>query len=221
MIDRYRYSSVPVVMAIAMLAAGCLKKEITHTLCLSPAGEVTWIAAETNVYSDASEPAGRRAEEREYITGASTGRHPIALALEALRPAGQVRTRILRDEAPFFVVTDARFPSIETVMQQLLEETGGSVSVHLNAHGRRSTLTIEIDFSPDAPARDTPVSAIVNDLDHLRIVMTEGRFVAATGFDIVDGTVATLSDQWMKEAEKVYEAKGSVQMTLIWETGPV
>lgn len=208
-------------VALAFLTSGCLQKDTTHTLCLSPDGAVTWIASENNVYSDITDPAKRKSEEQEYIAAAAAGRHGVALALEAMGPLGPVRTRVLRDEAPFFVVTDARFHSIERVMQRLLDDAPGDVSVSLSADGTRWTLKMAFDFGTETPEHETAVSAIINDMEHLRIVMTSGHFVSATGFDLVNGTVATLSEDWMKQAEKVYEAKGTVEMILTWEAGPV
>jgi hypothetical protein len=217
---RLKDSRLTAVAALAMLAAGCLQKETTHTLVLSPSGEVTWITAENNVYSDAREPSGRRSEEQEYVAAAVAGRHPTGLALEAMAPVGPVRTRILRDEAPFLVVTDARFDSIETVMQRLFEQAL-AVGVNLTGDGKQSALTVGIDCGVDVVDSDSPVSAVLNDLDRLRIVMSGGHFVSATGFELADGTVATFSDAWMKEAERTCEAKGATRLTLTWETGPV
>lgn len=100
-------------------------------------------------------------------------------------------TRVLRNEAPFFVVTDGTFPSIEDVMRRLFEAVPAAVSVTLTTSAGHSTLTVRLDFSADVPERDNPVGTILADLEHVRIVMTERRFVSATGFDLVNGTVAT------------------------------
>jgi hypothetical protein len=203
-----------VVAAVAMLTAACLQKSTTHTAYLSPDGRVAWMAVENDVYSEST------AEEQEYLAAAAGGRHQMALALEALSPAGSVRTRIVRDEAPFVVITDATFDSIQAVMQRLVDGIPGANSVSLITDGRRSTLTIDFDFAADVPATDGPIDTILADLEHLRIVMTEGRFVSAIGFD-VSGPVATFSPQWMDEAEKTSDAGGTIRLALSWEAGPV
>jgi hypothetical protein len=214
---RRTYTSVVAVAAAATLATGCLQKDTTHTLCLSADGQVTWLAMEGSVRSDTAEPAGRRAEEQDYLAAALAGRHDVALALEALAPVGEVRTTVVKSEAPFFVVTEARFPSVDIVLQKLLEDAPGTVSARLARAGRQSILTVDIDLGADAVEDEGPLAAILADLDSLRFVMTEGRFVAAAGFDIDGGgTVATFSKDWLKRAEEP-GANGSIRMTLTWE----
>jgi len=216
-----KHAGFSIVAGAAMLAAGCLQKDTTHTLCLSPDGAVTWIVAENNVYSDEGDAAKRTSEEQTYITAASAGRHGVALALEAMDPMGPVRTRVLRDEAPFLVVTDAKFHSIERVMTRLFGDVPGAAAVNLAADGRRMTLKMTFDFSVEQPEnqaeQESPVSAIVNDMDHLAIILTQGRFVAATGFDLESGIKATVSEDWVKLAEKAYKDKGTIEMMLTWE----
>ncbi len=106
-------------------------------------------------------------------------------------------------------------------MRRLFEAVPAAVSVTLTTSAGHSTLTVRLDFSADVPERDNPVGTILADLEHVRIVMTERRFVSATGFDLVNGTVATNSTDWMNQGEKAHEAKGTIQLTLIWEAGPV
>ena len=213
--------SLTALIPVALLATGCLQKETSHTLCLSPDGQVAWIASESTVYSDTAEPAGRRAEEQAYLAAALAGEHAIGLALEALAPSGEVRTTVLRREAPFFVMTEATFPSVESLLQRLLEDAPAVVTARSARDGGRSTLTIDLDFSADVPERESPVRAILDDVDDLRIVMTEGRFVSGAGFDIANGTAARLSRDWIEQAEKALQAKGRIQMTLTWEKPPV
>lgn len=47
-------------------------------------------------------------------------------------------------------------------------------------------------------------------------MLTEGRFGAVGGFDVTDGVSAMLSSDWMDRAEKAYEAKGTIELTLSW-----
>jgi hypothetical protein len=70
--------------------------------------------------------------------------------------------------------------------------------VRLERSGASVTLTIEIDLSgvDDAPEPETPAMALVEELDAYQIVLTHGRFVVASGFDLrKGGTVAVLKDQ--------------------------
>ena len=216
---RHTYPRVAAVAVVATLATACLQKETTHTLCLSPDGQVTWIAVEGSVHSDATEPAGRRSEEQKYLAAALAGDHEVALALEALAPIGEVRTTVIRSDAPFFVVTEARFASVDTVMERLLEDAAAVVSARLAREGQRSTLIVDIDLGADVPEREGPLTAILQDLDRLRLVMANGRFVSAAGFDIgAGGTTARVSEDWLERAE---HESGPVRMTLTWEKAPV
>ncbi len=54
------------------------------------------------------------------------------------------------------------------------------------------------------------------DIEHLRIVLSEGRFGAVTGFDVTDGMSATLSNEWLERAEKTFEVKGAIEFVLTW-----
>ena len=59
-------------------------------------------------------------------------------------------------------------------------------------------LSVSLDLSSlddPGPEHESPVTALLEDLDRYRFVLTDGRFVAATGFDILDnGTAATLQE---------------------------
>ena len=47
-------------------------------------------------------------------------------------------------------------------------------------------------------------------------MLTEGRIGPVSGFDVTDGTSATLSDEWLDQVEKAYEAKGTIEFALSW-----
>lgn len=175
----------------AMSAAGCLQKETTHTLYLSPGGAVAWTTLEMNVYSDESRPEARVAEEERYIRAASSGVHDVGLGLAALDPA-RCQTRVLRSARPFLVLTDAEFAGIDHVVNRLLSELRIPGYAVLRRDGPRTSLAIHMDLRtvPDTDV-SSPVEALAEDLERYRIVLTAGRFVAASGFRLEnDGTAA-------------------------------
>ena len=206
-----------VVSGALVLIAGCLQKETSHTVYLAPDGSAQWVTSEVNVHSDETDPGKRVAEEQLYIGPALLGTHGVARGLAALGPQSAVRTTVLRDERPFHVVTDARFRAIDRVLERVFTEMGVKTSASLVREGDQTTLRVSLDFSKPLVEREAPVSELF-DLDHLRFVLTDGRFGAATGFDVTEGVVATLSPEWLERAEKACDGKGTIEFTLSWTT---
>ncbi len=114
------------------------------------------------------------------------------------------------------VLTDARFERVDKVIGRFFEELGLRGEATLAADGRDTVLSISLDLSSlDDPEPDieSPVTALLEDLDRYRFALTDGRFVAATGFDIVDnGTAATLHEI---PADTV-KAGGVLKLRLVW-----
>jgi hypothetical protein len=206
-----------VISGALLLTAGCLQKETSHTLYLAPDGSVAWVASEANVYSDETDLGKRIEEEQRYIGPALLGAHGVARGLAALGPQGAVRTTILRDERPFHVVTDARFRAVDRALERVFTEMGVKTSASLVREADRTILRVSLDFTRPLAERETPVSELF-DIEHLRFVLTDGRFGAVTGFDVTEGTVATLSHDWLDRAEKACNAKGTIEFTLSWTT---
>ena len=200
-----------------LMTAGCLQKETSHTLYLAPDGSATWVTSETNVHSDETEPGKRIAEEQRYIGPALLGTHEVARGLAAVGPQTAVRTTVLRDERPFHVVTDARFQAVDRVLLRVFTEMGVKTAASLVQENDRITLRVSLDFSKAVAGRETPVSSLF-EVDRFRFVLTDGRFGLVTGFDVTEGTVATLSPDWLERAEKASEAKGTIEFTLSWAT---
>ena len=203
-------------VAASSLSAGCLQKETSHTLYLAPDGSVEWIASEANVHSDEAEVGKRLIEEQGYIGTALLGTHGIGRGLAALDPQAPVRTTVVRDERPFLVLTSARFASIDRVLTQLFAEMGIRTSASILRGVDENTLRVRLNFSRPLDEHETAVSELADNIEHLRIVLTEGRFGAVTGFDVTDGMSATLSNEWLDRAEKAYEAKGAIEFALSW-----
>ena len=206
-----------VISGALLLTAGCLQKETSHTLYLAPDGSVAWVASEGNVYSDETDPGKRIEEEQRYIGPALLGAHGVARGLAALGPLSAVRTTILRDERPFHVVTDARFRAVDRALERVFTEMGVKTSASLVREADRTILRVSLDFTKPLAERETPVSELF-DLAHLRFVLTDGRFGDVTGFDVTEGTVATLSHDWLDRAEKARDAKSTIEFTLLWTT---
>lgn len=208
-----------VVLGMAVVAAGCLQKETTHTLYISPEGAVSWVAVEANVHSDDGDPGRRAAEEQAYIGPALLGSHRAALGLRALAPQSLVQTTVVRDERPFHVVTEARFARIDTVLERLLVESGLPARVTLAHDDDRTRLRIRFDLSRTVVDRETPVSALLEEIEHFVFVLQEGTFIAGGGFEVLDRTKAKFSKEAFDAIDKAMAARGPIELTLAWHAG--
>jgi hypothetical protein len=205
---------------LALLAAGCLQKDTTHTLYLSPDGSLRWTVEEFNVHSDEADAGSRLAEEQAYIGPALIGGHRAAAGLQAIGPLGVVNTTIIRDERPFHVVTDARFLRIDYAFVQLLKQSGAKGSAALEGSDDRHTLRIRFDFSQEIDETDRPAAALLDDFGKFRFVLAEGHFVAGGGFDVPDRTRAVVSREWMAAMEDALAAKRTIELALTWTEQP-
>lgn len=201
----------------ALMTGGCLQKEAVHTMYLSPDGAVRWTVDESGVVSDDSDPSKRLLEEQAYISGAVSGTHTAAQAFRAMAAEGIVRTSVVRDERPFHVITDAQFSSIDSALNRLFKEAGVKASVVMKHDDGRTSVRMTLDFSKDPVDRGSPVLKMLQDLDDLRFVLTEGKFIAGGGFDVPDRMNARLSRSWMAAAETAMEARREIELTLTWD----
>ena len=208
--------NVLIVATLTALTAGCLQKETTQTMYLAPDGSVSWVVSESNVRSDETDGAKRLTEEQEYIAEAMLGTHGTARGLAALGPLGAVRTAVLRAERPFHVVTSAEFAAADQVLQRVFTEMAIGTSASFVRDGDEDTLRVTLDFSHPLEEHETPVSELIGSFERFRLVLTEGRIANTSGLDVMDGTSATLSDQWLERAERAYEAKSSIEFSLSW-----
>jgi hypothetical protein len=208
--------TIAALIVASAAAAGCLQKETSHTLYLVPDGSVEWVVAEGNVHSDEAEVGKRLMEEQAYIGPALLGTHGVARGLAALDPQQPVRTTIVRDQRPFLVLTSARFASIDRVLTRLFAEMGVRTSASIQQGAAGNTLRVRLDFTRPLDEHQTAVSELGDNLEHLRIVLTEGRFGAVSGVAVTDGTSATLSADWLDRAEKASETKSTIELALSW-----
>jgi hypothetical protein len=199
------------VLLAAPFTSACLVKETTHRLYLSPQGALTWNVLEQDVRSTESNPSNRAAEEQTFLDGVAANTHPALEALTRLVPY-QTSVRLLRAERPYTVQTEARFERVDAVVGKLLSELQVPGRATLQRAGDEWTLTIAIDLSAvgDGDEIDSPATALIEELDAYRVMLTEGRFVAASGFEIVDGgSAARLT------ADRI-AADRPVELRLVW-----
>ena len=205
-----------VVTALAAATAGCLAETSTQTIQLSPEGTVSWVAIEREIRSTESDHAARAAEEQGYLDAARQGRHPMGEALGALAPSS-VRTTIFRDRRPFLVLTEAEFDRIDWLAQRALDRLGvpGSSVLERVGAGWRWTLTADLTAETDDDAGEL-LFPLVETEGPLRVVLTAGRFTAATGFRLVDDdTAAELIEE--DDQKENPAAPKTLVLSLTWE----
>jgi hypothetical protein len=86
--------------------------------------------------------------------------------------------------------------------------------------GPRGSLRILFDFTrePDpGQQQGGPVVRMLEDLDELRFVLTEGKFIAGGGFDVPDRTKAVISREWIEAAAEAEEEKRAIELVLTWQ----
>jgi len=203
-------------LSVPMVTGGCLQKDAVHTLYLSPVGAVAWTIDESGVFSDEPDAGKRFAEEQGYIGPVLIGAHPAAQGLRTLGPDGLVQTHVLREERPYHVVTQASFSRVDSVLSRMFKEAGVKGAVTLEAVEERTTLCIRFDFRKEWLERENAVTAMLKDVDNLVLVMTEGRFIGASGFDVQDRHRAVVSDQWLAAAEAAMQAQKEIALVLSW-----
>lgn len=187
------------VAAVALLTSGCLLKDTEETWYLSQDGAVTWVVTETDVRSDAQAAADRENEETAYRLAVDRQDHPMARAFRALGLT-DLQTVVLRRDVPLTVRTEARGLTIGELGLRLIQRSGLTGTSVLAREGDAWvwTLAARDPRAPDATAsldEDEDLEALLSDLDHLKVVLTNGRFQAAEGFTLSgDKRVATLVD---------------------------
>ena len=157
------------------------------------------------------------------------GEHGIAEALTEL-DAEWVETRILRDERPYMVVTEARFNAIDEPVQSFFDRMEAPISAKLLREDDRTRFVIACDLEGFDEAEQHQIDeeeteifmALLGDAEDYRLVLTDGKFVEARGFAIVDEeTAAVLQEQTREEIELVEEFDDhgrTVVYSLTWTT---
>ena len=202
-----------VVIAAALASGGCLLKDVSHTWYLDQAGAVTWVVMEKDVRSDAQAEADRWNEEETFYQDVLREVHPAARGFRALG-AARLRTRILRSEVPFTVVTEGRFDSLEELGQRIISMSGlaGTSVLTRDGASRDWTFTIR-DPHAESPRPNEDVMALLGDLDTLQVVRVTGRFESAQLFELsADRRVAKLDKTQLNDVDE----NAMVVMKLRW-----
>jgi hypothetical protein len=212
-----RYCLAVAALAATVGSAGCLVKETTHRVYLSPSGSVDWLVLEESVRSDEIDPTKRSNEERAWLDAVANEAHHSAEGLRRLGP-DRLSTRLLRPARPYMALTEARYARVDRMIGRLFEELGLRGQATFEARGQEATLSVSLDLSSlDDPGPDTesPATALVDDLGRYRFILTDGRFVDATGFDILeDGSAAALQ----AIPSDAREAGGVLKLRLVWRS---
>jgi hypothetical protein len=197
------------VVVMTAACSACLQKDVTHTIYLGPSG-VVWSAIESHVRSDERAPADRIQEEQDYFLAASAGKHPMAQAFRRLG-AQSVTSGWLRRERPYSVVTEARFTDLRQLATALLRDAQTQGDVTLARNGCRTRFAVRVDLdSPPESNGDSALAELLTDLKSYRVVLTEGRFVSADGFEILAEGTTAMPD------EKKSAVDGVLTLALTW-----
>jgi hypothetical protein len=194
-------------LSLLLLAStGCLIKETTHTFYLDPDGAIVWRVVEKDVRSDAEDVNERHKEEANYLDAVRAGESRMAVDFDALG-ALRVDTRVISDRRPYFVVTEATFGSIEELALAILEETCSAGSAELVFDGDRARFTIRCPLDAQQAASDETREedfsgvGLIEESEAYRVVLTEGKFVDAIGFDLDPQDTARPRDLTEEELE--------------------
>ncbi len=170
-----------------LFCSGCLLEDTDHTLFLEPDGSVTWRVIRDLVRSDEDSLRKRYDEEADFLASVDGGEESWSQSFGELG-AEETRVRLIRVERPYTVMVEARFASMRDLWTEILAETDGGGEVRFEADGDLRELAMRINLEPDGEKAEADDDG---SLDHLRLVLTEGRFVDSQGFELSgDATVA-------------------------------
>ena len=165
---------------------------------------------EKDVRSDEKAAADRIREEHDYVLAARAGQHGVARAFRSLG-AESVTTTWLRRERPYSVMTEARFADVRQLAMAILRDAKAQGDVTLVRDGCRTRFGVRVNLEPAADAKDdSPLDALLTDLETYRFVLTEGRFISADGFEILDEGSIAVPDK------KKTAADGILTLALAW-----
>ena len=209
-----RVISVVCVAVVAAACSGCLVKEVRHTVYLGPSGAgpsgTVWSVIEKDVRSDEKVPADRILEEHDYVLAARAGDHGVARDFRSMG-AESVTTTWLRRERPYTVMTEARFADVRQLTMALLRAAKAQGDVTLVRDGCRTKFGVRLDLEQSGDSKeDRPLDALMDDLETYRFVLTEGRFISADGFEILDEGSIAVPDKTKTPAD------GILTLALTW-----
>ena len=188
-----RHLGLVAAVCAAVVCSGCLREKKSLTLYVAENGIVTWMVVEKDVRSDEKTAARREREEQDYIAAARRGDHPVARAFRRLTPSS-LATQVIRGDRPFAVVTTATFPSLDAMGDAVIASLRANATSRLESHGEEITWTMTI--AADDPADEDAAADLIALFDRpWHVVLENGSFVRATGFDLRDdGRIAVRHD---------------------------
>ena len=206
-----RFHAVLVIGTAVLASSGCLVSKTSHVLYLSPSGAVTWTIHDRDVHSDAAQRSQRAQEESDFLRAIQNRTHGPLLALEAIG-GRNAASELVRTERPWDAVTTAQFDRIDGLFDSLLRELGVQGRASLISAGGLTTLRVQWR-EEDPGVEESPALELIEFLETSRVVLTEGRFVAAEGFIVSqDGREASLDERasagrrvsltWIAERER-------------------
>jgi hypothetical protein len=99
-----------------------------------------------------------------------------------------MRTRAVRAEVPFTVITEGRFTGLDQLGQHLITHaglTGSSIVTRIDGRWEWTMTVRDPRASNDSGERvDEGLTALIAGLDTLQVVLVSGRFEETTGFDL-------------------------------------
>ena len=201
------------------VSSGCLLKDVSELWYVDGAGAVTWVVQETNVRSDANAAIDRHNEESVYWLAVQQERHPMAAGLHELG-GSKIRTLVLRGEVPYTVRTEARFAGLDELGQRLIAASGATGTSIVTRDGLSWEWTMVVRDPWAAETTSEPsesVTALMNDLDKLQVVLVNGRFESAEGF-LLSSDKRTAS-MVSKETTRNQSEEPAVTLKLTWKGG--
>lgn len=170
---------------------GCLLEDTRHTLFLAPDGSVTWRAVRDVIRSDHDDLDDRADEEASFLESFDAGEEGWSELLGELG-AQETSVELLRAERPYTVLVRARFAHVQDLLAGLMADAKEDVLVLYEEDGSLRTLHIELppgeeELGPEEAKGDEQSRAG----DDFRLVLIEGRFIEADGFELSpDGVIA-------------------------------
>jgi hypothetical protein len=187
---------ITVLMSLCLFClSGCLLEDTRHTLYIQPDGSVTWRVIRDLVRSDHDGLGKRADEEADFLATVDGGEEGWSEMLQGWG-AQEATVELLRVERPYTVVVRAHFARIEDMVAGMLAEIEEELVFDYQEQGSLRTLRIVLPPGEEQLSPEQPDPSRADDQDpdgsgDFRLVLTQGRFVRAVGFELSpDGVVA-------------------------------
>jgi hypothetical protein len=195
--------------------------ETDWTFYLDPDGSVTAMIVDSDIRSDAE---GQEAldEEQELLDSLAAGEYHKAIQMDECAPLS-IDSQLVRDERPYMVVTSARFRNVVDLFQCIFDEDDGdgrAEFIPLDGHNRL-VITVPVDVYDEVGVSETEAEITTDDVDALpsdalRFVLTDGKFVAAEGFEIDEARRSARPIDFNEEQLEEIVRAGVLVYSLTW-----